>query len=43
MDQPQAPGHVVRCASCKGTGRNQLFPLTQKCDVCKGVGSVVLK
>lgn len=37
--EPQCPGHVVKCATCKGSGR----VLASKCDVCKGVGSVLLK
>lgn len=42
--QPQpCPGHVVKCATCKGTGRDPLTPLISACDVCKGVGHVLLK
>jgi DnaJ-class molecular chaperone len=39
-EQPQpCPGHVVPCGSCKGSGKQ----MGLKCDVCKGVGSVLLK
>ncbi|GAA3180628.1 hypothetical protein [Nonomuraea roseoviolacea] len=41
--QNNCEGHVVKCSSCKGTGRDHLTPLIKKCDVCKGVGSVLLK
>ncbi|MGW4791161.1 hypothetical protein ACWEPC_01935 [Nonomuraea sp. NPDC004297] len=43
--QPQQPcrGHVVKCSNCKGKGRDPEFPISKKCDVCKGVGSVLLK
>lgn len=39
-DQPKCEGHVVKCANCKGTGKEG--PYT-KCSVCNGVGSVLLK
>lgn len=42
-DNPQPEGHVVKCGSCKGTGRNPLYPLIEECKPCKGVGSVLLK
>lgn len=42
-DQPQPEGHVVKCGSCKGSGRDHLVPLVKECGVCKGVGSVLLK
>jgi DnaJ-class molecular chaperone len=37
--QPKPESHVVKCATCKGTGRI----LASTCTVCKGVGSVLLK
>lgn len=37
--QTTPEGHVVKCGSCKGSGKEMGF----KCDVCKGVGSVLLK
>ncbi|MFI7126026.1 hypothetical protein ACIBQ1_10050 [Nonomuraea sp. NPDC050153] len=40
-EQPQ--GTVVKCGSCNGTGRDHLVPLIKKCEVCNGVGSVLLK
>lgn len=33
------PGHVVKCGTCIGTGRY----LGIKCNVCNGIGSVLLK
>lgn len=33
------PGHVVKCGRCKGSGTYGF----DTCDVCKGVGSVLLK
>lgn len=43
MNETPCPGHVVQCGSCKGSGRDPVLPLSQKCDVCKGVGSVLLQ
>lgn len=37
-DNNQCEGHIVKCASCKGTGKEFGF----KCRVCDGVGSVLL-
>ncbi|GAA5045489.1 DnaJ-class molecular chaperone [Thermocatellispora tengchongensis] len=42
-DNQKPEGHVVKCASCKGSGRDHLTPLIKVCAVCKGVGSVLLK
>lgn len=42
-DQQQPQGHVVTCGSCAGNGRDPVLPLSQKCDTCDGVGSVLLK
>lgn len=39
----QQQGHVVTCGNCKGKGRHPHLPLTKKCDVCNGVGHVLLK
>ncbi|MFD0883116.1 hypothetical protein ACFQ08_00850 [Streptosporangium algeriense] len=41
MSETKPEGHVVKCASCKGSGRDPIY--NTKCDVCKGVGSVLLK
>ncbi len=41
-DQQPCQGHVVDCGNCKGKGRDPQFPLLQKCDVCNGVGKVLL-
>ncbi|MEV0149134.1 MULTISPECIES: hypothetical protein [unclassified Nonomuraea] len=42
-DQNKCEGHVVECRNCEGKGRDPLYPISKKCDVCKGVGSVLLK
>lgn len=39
-DQNKPEGHVVKCGTCKGTGKSLPYV---KCDVCKGVGSILLK
>ncbi|MFN2636798.1 MAG: hypothetical protein ABR585_07225 [Gemmatimonadaceae bacterium] len=43
MSENKPEGHVVTCGSCKGSGRDSLTPIMRACNVCKGVGSVVLK
>jgi len=43
MSENKPEGHVVKCGTCKGSGRNPLLPLTKACGVCRGVGSVLLK
>lgn len=39
QEQQPCPGHVVRCGSCQGSGKQ----MGLKCDICEGVGSVLLK
>ncbi|MET8987773.1 hypothetical protein ABZW49_20190 [Nonomuraea wenchangensis] len=39
--QPQAEcPHVVTCGSCNGSGRDTVLPLSQACEVCRGIGKV---
>ncbi|MEV4304211.1 hypothetical protein [Nonomuraea sp. NPDC049624] len=38
-DEKSCEGHVVKCGTCSGSGKVMGF----KCNVCEGVGSVLLK
>ena len=42
MSDQKPEGHVVKCGSCKGSGRNP-NARSFSCSTCKGVGSVLLK
>ena len=43
MSDQKPEGHVVKCGSCKGSGRDHIAPSLYACKVCKGAGSVLLK